>query len=314
MKKILALSISLVLIFALVLTGCSESKTGDYAVKVNGQEISKKLFEERVKGIQDYLEKQGMDFTTEQGKQMLESLQNDVLEGMISAELIKQEIADKGWDANSAEVDEEMSALKERLGDKDYDEWLKEQAMSDEDVRNFFTFNMNIGKDVTVTEGEVNQYFEANFAQYGGQPEQVKARHILVETEEEAKEVISQLRGGADFAEIAKEKSLEEAAQSTGGDLGYFDRSRMVPEFTEPVFQLELNEISDPIQSRFGYHVVQVLDRKQEIRPDFEEVKEKVKEDALAFAKNQKVQSYYSKIREEAELEYAEGYKPKAAE
>jgi len=89
--------------------------------------------------------------------------------------------------------------------------------------------------------------------------EQVWARHILVEKEEEAKDIYERLKKGADFAELAKELSKDTGSGANGGDLGWFGRGAMVPEFEKVAFSLEVGEFSEPVQSQFGYHIIQVL-------------------------------------------------------
>jgi peptidyl-prolyl cis-trans isomerase C len=192
--------------------------------------------------------------------------------------------------------------------------------MTEDEVVQYFAFTYNAGKDVTVSDQEVTEFFDSNFAMYGGQDEQVKARHILVATEEEALTVIAELKAvpasslPADFAELAKKKSTEQpAAKESGGDLGYFTRGQMVPAFEEAAFSQKVGEISaKPVQSDFGFHVILVEDHKEAVKPDFENIKDKVKEDTLSYAKNQKVESYYAKLRQDAKIEYTEDLKPKA--
>jgi peptidyl-prolyl cis-trans isomerase C len=101
--------------------------------------------------------------------------------------------------------------------------------------------------------------------------DEVKARHILLETEEDAKAVIAELKGGADFAETAKAKSTGPSADN-GGDLGFFTKGRMVPEFSEAAFAMKVGEVSStPVQTQFGWHVIKVDDRRQAPPPSFEE-------------------------------------------
>ena len=102
--------------------------------------------------------------------------------------------------------------------------------------------------------------------------EEVHARHILVPTEDEAKEIEAELKKGADFATLAKEKSKDPGA-ADGGDLGYFTKDQMVPEFSEAAFKLDKGQISDPVHTQFGWHIIKVEDKRIKPTPSFDEVK-----------------------------------------
>jgi peptidyl-prolyl cis-trans isomerase C len=102
--------------------------------------------------------------------------------------------------------------------------------------------------------------------------EEVHARHILVATEQEAKDIEAQLKGGADFAALAKEKSKDPGA-ANGGDLGYFTKDQMVPEFAEAAFKLDKGQISDPVHTQFGWHIIKVEDKRIKPTPSFDQVK-----------------------------------------
>jgi peptidyl-prolyl cis-trans isomerase C len=107
-------------------------------------------------------------------------------------------------------------------------------------------------------------------------PEQeVHARHILVATEDEAKEIEAELKKGADFATLAKAKSKDPGA-ADGGDLGYFTKDQMVPEFSEVAFKLDKGQISDPVKTQFGWHIIQVEDKRTKPTPTFDEVKAQI--------------------------------------
>ena len=105
--------------------------------------------------------------------------------------------------------------------------------------------------------------------------EEVHARHILVPTEDEAKAILAQLKGGADFATLAKEKSKDPGA-AEGGDLGYFTKEQMVPEFAEVAFKLGKGELSDPVKTQFGWHIIKVEDKRIRPTPTFEQVKPQI--------------------------------------
>lgn len=127
-----------------------------------------------------------------------------------------------------------------------------------------------------ITEEELRARYDQEIAKVEPQ-EEVRARHILVETEEEAAEIIKQLDEGADFAAIAEEKSTDGAA-AQGGDLGYFTRGRMVPEFEEAAFALEPGEHStEPVKSDFGWHVIKVEDKRMQEPPAFEQVENQIR-------------------------------------
>jgi peptidyl-prolyl cis-trans isomerase C len=102
--------------------------------------------------------------------------------------------------------------------------------------------------------------------------EEVHARHILVPTEDEAKAILVQLKGGADFATLAKEKSKDPGA-ADGGDLGYFTKGQMVPEFAEVAFKLDKGQLSAPVKTQFGWHVIKVEDKRMKPTPTFDQVK-----------------------------------------
>jgi peptidyl-prolyl cis-trans isomerase C len=102
--------------------------------------------------------------------------------------------------------------------------------------------------------------------------EEVRARHILVTTEDEAKAIEDQLKKGADFATLAKEKSKDPGA-AEGGDLGYFTKDQMVPEFADAAFKLDKGQISDPVKTQFGWHIIKVEDKRTKPTPTFDDVK-----------------------------------------
>lgn len=127
-----------------------------------------------------------------------------------------------------------------------------------------------------ITPEEVKARYEKEIAAIEPQ-EEVRARHILVKTEQEARDVIAALDGGKDFAELAKEKSTD--AASEGGDLGYFSKGRMVPEFETVAFALEKGAYTkEPVKSQFGYHVILVEDKRTQAPPPIEQVEPQVRQ------------------------------------
>jgi peptidyl-prolyl cis-trans isomerase C len=149
--------------------------------------------------------------------------------------------------------------------------------------------------------------------------EEVRARHILVETEALAREIVDGLKKGGDFAELSKKHSKDPGSRENGGDLGYFQRGQMVPQFEEAAFKLAKGDISPPVQSQFGWHIIKLEDKRSKPLPTFEEVKErlvgslvhrKAQEVAKGLRAAAKVEFLDADIRRQVEAEQA-GAKPK---
>src|SRR3954452_5300449 len=165
------------------------------------------------------------------------------------------------------------------------------------------------GKAATTDENMKKVYEEAA-KQISGEQE-VHARHILVETEEQAKKIEDELKKGADFAELAKKESKDPGA-SDGGDLGFFTKDQMVPEFSAAAFALEPGKISDPVKTQFGWHVIKVEEKRARKAPDFEQVKPQIETYVVRKAQA----DYVAKLRTAAKVERMdkpEDAKPEAA-
>jgi peptidyl-prolyl cis-trans isomerase C len=152
------------------------------------------------------------------------------------------------------------------------------------------------GKAATTEEAMKKVYEEAS-KQITGELE-VRARHILVETEDEAKAIAEELKKGADFAELAKKKSKDPGA-SDGGDLGFFTKEQMVPEFSTVASTLEPGKISDPVKSQFGWHLIKVEEKRARKAPDFEQVKAQIE----TYVTRKAQAEYVGKLREAAKVE-----------
>src|SRR5246500_3968055 len=152
------------------------------------------------------------------------------------------------------------------------------------------------GKTATTDDAMKKVYEEAS-KQITGEQE-VHARHILVETEDEAKAVEEELKKGADFAELAKKKSKDPGA-SDGGDLGFFTKDQMVPEFSAVAFSLEPGKISDPVKSQFGWHIIKVEEKRNRKPPEFDQVKAQIETYVVRKAQAE----YVGKLRDGAKIE-----------
>ena len=143
----------------------------------------------------------------------------------------------------------------------------------------------------------MRKVYEDAAKQMGGDKE-VRARHILVETEDEAKAVLAELKKGADFADLAKQKSKDPGA-AEGGDLGYFTKDQMVPEFAEVAFKLEPGTLSDPVKTQFGWHVIKVEDKRDKPVPEFDKVRDQI--ETYLVRKSQV--EFVGKLRESAKID-----------
>src|SRR5947199_9921761 len=152
------------------------------------------------------------------------------------------------------------------------------------------------GKTATTDEA-MKKVYEDAAKQITGEQE-VHARHILVETEADAKQVADELKKGADFAELAKKKSKDPGA-SDGGDLGFFTKEQMVPEFSAVAFALEPGKISDPVKSQFGWHIIKVEEKRSRQAPGFDQVKGQIETYVIRKAQA----DYVAKLREAAKVE-----------
>src|SRR5436305_5160348 len=152
------------------------------------------------------------------------------------------------------------------------------------------------GKAATTDDAMKKVYEEAS-KQITGEME-VHARHILVETEDEAKAIAEELKKGGDFAELAKKKSKDPGA-SDGGDLGFFTKDQMVPEFSNVAFVLEPGKISDPVKSQVGWHLIKVEEKRARKAPDFEQVKAQIE----TYVTRKAQAEYVGKLREAAKIE-----------
>ena len=152
------------------------------------------------------------------------------------------------------------------------------------------------GKAAVTDEARKKVYDDAA-KQITGEQE-VHARHILVPTEEEAKAIKAELDKGADFAKLAKEKSKDPGA-SDGGDLGFFTKEQMVPEFSKVAFSLEPGKISDPVKTQFGWHIIKVEEKRNRKAPEFDQVKAQIEQYVTRKAQS----DYVAKLRETAKIE-----------
>ena len=254
---------AIVLLVATLLTinfGFNSGKKSETVALVNNEKILKDE-------LYDYL-------VETNGQQALNSL--------IAKKIVQLESKDKNIVVTKEDIKVEIDKVIEGLGGEDaFNNALQFSGMTREDFEKNIESNLYIKKllepNISITEEDQKEYFEKNKEDFNQQKE-VKARHILVEDEEMALEIEKKLAAGEDFGELAKEYSTDPGSSENGGELGFFGRGQMVPEFEEAAFSLKAGEISPPIKTDYGYHIIKVEDVKEERKAIYEEHKENIKE------------------------------------
>ncbi len=189
----------------------------------------------------------------------------------ILQELVYEKVLSEKYPVTDKEIDEKVNEIKEQLG-ANFEMALLQSGFSNEDdfkamIRTGMMQEKAALKEVEATEKEIKEYYD-NF-----KPD-IKARHILVEDEATAKEVKKKLDEGAKFEDLAKEYSTDSASAANGGDLGWFGPGAKVAEFEEAAYALDVNEISEPVKSEHGYHIIQTTEKKE--KKSFDEMKEQM--------------------------------------
>jgi peptidyl-prolyl cis-trans isomerase C len=148
-----------------------------------------------------------------------------------------------------------------------------------------------------VSEEAMRQTYQDAVKSVSGQ-EEVHARHILVESEDEANSILAELKAGADFGVLAKQKSKDPGA-AEGGDLGYFGKEQMVPEFAEVAFKMYAGQLSNPVKTQFGWHIIKVEDKRTRQPPDFEKVRDQIE----SYMTRKAQTDFVARLRQSAKIE-----------
>lgn len=186
------------------------------------------------------------------------------LQQMVREVLIDQYAKQNNITVGDADITQRENDLKANFPNGSWDEMLKARGLTETDVHNALReqiiIDKAVGKDVNISEAQIKDYFNKNHAAFD-KPDQIRARHVLVADLPTAMKVEAELKAGKNFADVAKQYSIDPGSKDKGGDLGLFRRGQMVPAFDKAAFALPINQISAPVKSPFGYHIIQVEEK-----------------------------------------------------
>lgn len=271
-------------------------------MRVNGEEMLLSEFNERFAFYANNLAaQQGMQMTPETAP-LFDSLKPQYLEQLATEKVLQQEGTKRGLSVEETVIDEQIAQIKTNFGsDEEYLTALTAAGLSSEDLLRKLIAESELSRrtveairtSIQLKPYQLQLYYDQHKAEYGT-PAEACAKHILVETQEDAKTVQADLAGGISFEEEAAAKSIDPGSAANGGDLGCFPQGAMIPVFEEAAFNAPLNEVTEPVQSEFGYHIILPYERKDAVTAPLEEVQAQVTEGAQNDVLRQLLDSYQS--------------------
>jgi len=272
---------------ALVLAACSKdgADKGPVVLKVNDKSYSVADVEREIQqearrapaAMQQYL-------ATKEGQKQL-------LEGLVRRELLLQE-AEKRKLAERPEIAEQVAQLRRDL--------IIRALLQDE-----------VAAKVTVEDKDLDEYFKGHPDEFSG--DQVKVKHILVRSEGEAKEALDRVKKGEPFEKVARELSTDSASVPKGGELDYFRYAEMVPEFSKAAYALKPGELSEPVKSPFGYHIIKGVDRKKGTAMKLDDIREQLRRKLADERRSQRFQDWVKELQAAAKITREESLLPVGA-
>lgn len=315
---LLITTVLLLLCMTCPLPAAQEGTTSNVVAVVNGTVIPRSDFDMEMSQVERKLMQNGQALDSER----LAEIKEKVLDSLINRELLFQESHAKGIVVDAQEVSAKVQSLRDRFpSPEEFEAALARMNITLEDLRSQLGKDMTIQKlvddhisaTISVTEKEAEDFYKANPEAFK-QPEQVRARHILIKVDENApdeekaaarkkiEEIRKKLTAGADFAALAKEES-QCPSGNKGGDLGFFRRGQMVKPFEDAAFALEPGKTSDIVETEFGYHLIQPVERKPEGQVPFEDIKDRLIEHLKQEKLQTEVIAYLDRLKAAAKIE-----------
>jgi foldase protein PrsA len=228
---------------------------------------------------------------------------DQVLESLISQKLVRLESAKQNIVISDADIQAEIDKYTEYYGGEEgFAQALEANGYTLDQIKVQIADNLRVkkllGSQITITEDEMKTYFEENKETFA-QEKQVKASHILVDSLETAQEIKQKLNNGGDFAQLAKDYSTDTASKESGGDLGFFKSGDMTPEFEKAAFALKVGEISNPVKTEYGYHIIKVVEIKEAQAANFEQSKAAINDTLMEKKINEEYSDWIQQLYEQ---------------
>jgi peptidyl-prolyl cis-trans isomerase C len=284
--------------------------------------------------VQEFARLSGMGELSPESPQY-EAIIAQIMPQLVEIEIAKAYAQEQGITVSEQEVNEEMEVLKDQVAqqaqaqaqgqdvDRDaaFEGALQQAGLTEEQLRQQIREQLpvqEVQERVAGTAGpsqeEVERFYEENKAAQFTTPQTRCARHILFNKDqrEQAEEVKGQLEDGGDFAQLAKEFSQDPGSAEQGGDLGCLGRGETVPDFEDAVFGAEQGEILGPVETEFGYHVIEVTDIREEATQPLSEVETQIRDQLTTEAQAEEFTAWLQRQKEQRNVKYLPGYKPPA--
>lgn len=280
--------------------------------------------------LEEFAEQSGFGELSEDSPQYEAAVQQ-IMPQLVEIEIAKAYAEEHDITVSDAEVDRELARIKEQVGQQAraagqdlsnqeaYEQALEQNNITEDELREDIRENLplqevqeRVAGDTQPSEEEVQKYYDENKAAQFTNPAQRCMRHILFnkDQKEKAEEVKQQLENGANFAELAKENSQDPGSAEQGGDLGCLGKGETVPEFEKAAFGAETGEIVGPVETEFGYHLIEVTDvRPEETRP-LEEVAPQITEQLAATKRDEEFRAWIEEQKKQRDVKYLKGYEP----
>lgn len=324
MKRSLLLAAAALAALTLVAAGCGDSDEvpANAVAVVDGTTITKESLDELLARAKTSYTQQKREFP-KAGTPEYQSLQNQAVAYLVQREEYAREADELGIEVTEADVDKKIDEVKKEFfqnSQQKFDQGLKQQGYTLEALREDIRSQLisekiyeHITNDVKISDAALKTYYENNRDKYSV-PESRQVRHILVKTKTQADRIHDELASGADFTALAKQNSLDPGSKDQGGKLTV-SRGQTVAPFDEAAFSLKTNELSDPVKTEFGYHLIQPLAAVKggSVTP-FAQVKDQIRSQLLEERKTVAVNDWAKDIEEEyaGKVTYAAGFEPPA--